>query len=188
MDYLPINKLRLSFVLAMTVLVVFLQTTVNASRYWLGAQVDLLPSLVVFTSGTGDFMAFLACVIVGGLCYDSFSSNPIGTTVLPLLTTGLLVRASREYVVLRDRLVQALAGSAASVLVSLLSLLIIQVLGTQPLVGWVSVWPCLVMAAASTVVTPFWFWLFPRLEKTFGYGKMPETSFRPDREIKRGRG
>jgi rod shape-determining protein MreD len=182
------NWLRFSFVMATTLVVVFLQTTVNGPRFWLGAQLDLVPSLVVFASGTGDFVSFMACAMAGGLCLDCFSANPLGTTMLPLLAAGCIVHRVRELVVLQDQLVQGLAGFSASLLVSVLSITLVVALGRQPLVGWISVWQCLVVAAASAAATPVWFWLFPRLEKTFGYVKMPETSFRPDREIKRGRG
>jgi rod shape-determining protein MreD len=188
MDHSPVSRLTFGFILAAAVLTVFLQTSTEIPRCWLYAQVDLLPSLVVFASATGDFTAFIACVFIGGLSQDSFSSNPLGTSILPLLSMGAAVHRSRALIVLQDPWVQAVAGFVGSLLASILSILVIRTLGLHPIVGWISFWPMAVMAVGSAAATPFWFWLFPCLEKTFGYDKMPETSFRPDREIKRGRG
>jgi len=187
MDNSPINWLRLTFLLVATLLAVFLQTNVQSLRFWLGAQFDLLPSLVVFASASGDWVAFLVCSIVGGLGYDAFSANPLGAAIIPLMIMGWVAHRSRELIVLQDRLVQALVGVAASVMVAVATIVLILTIGRQPTVGWITLWQCLVMAAGSAIATPCWFWLFPRLEKAFGYEVMSETSFRPDREIKRGR-
>jgi len=54
----------------------------------------------------------------------------------------------------------------------------------------VALWPpfvWVVMAAAGTAATPLFFRLFDRIYGSLNYPQFSETSFRPDREIKRGR-
>src|SRR5213083_3073008 len=60
-------------------------------------------------------------------------------------------------------------------------------LGAEPLLGWGSLWQWLVMALGGAVATPLCFRVFDRFQRAFTYQKRPETSFRPDREIKRDR-
>jgi len=44
------------------------------------------------------------------------------------------------------------------------------------------------MALGGAAATPLCFRVVDRLQRAFTYQKQPETSFRPDREIKRDRG
>jgi hypothetical protein len=60
-------------------------------------------------------------------------------------------------------------------------------LDVKPLLGWFSIWQWLVMAVGGALATPVWFWIFDRLLFALSYRPVNETSFRPDREIKRGR-
>jgi hypothetical protein len=60
-------------------------------------------------------------------------------------------------------------------------------LDVKPLVGWFSIWQWVVMAVGGALATPVWFWVFDRLLLALTYRPVNETSFRPDREIKRGR-
>jgi len=56
------------------------------------------------------------------------------------------------------------------------------------LLGWCSLWQWLVMVLGGAAFTPVCFYLFDRFNRAFSYQAQPETSFRPDREIKRDRG
>ena len=69
----------------------------------------------------------------------------------------------------------------------MIAVLLLMVLGGTPLVSWGSVWQWLVMAAVGSVLTPLYFLVFDQLRWMFGYRPVQETSFRPDREIARGR-
>ena len=60
--------------------------------------------------------------------------------------------------------------------------------GAEPLLSWRSLWQWLVMAVGGAASTPVLFYLFDRFIRAFSYRPPPETSFRPDREIKRDRG
>ena len=66
-------------------------------------------------------------------------------------------------------------------------MLVLLTLGQQPLLGWGSLWHWLVMTAGGAVATPVIFVLFDWGHHALGYPTRTETSFRPDREIRRGK-
>jgi hypothetical protein len=55
------------------------------------------------------------------------------------------------------------------------------------LLGWGSIWQWLVMIAGGAAATPVIFALFDWCQHALGYQPQTETSFRPDREIRRGK-
>jgi len=59
--------------------------------------------------------------------------------------------------------------------------------GHQPLVGWGSLWQWFVMSLGGAIATPILFLVFAWGERALGYRRVTETSFRHDREIRRGR-
>lgn len=174
-------------ILLAAVLAVFCQSAFTGLRGLLGAQIDLLPSLMVYTAlSAGPFMMIILAVS-GGLLFDSLSANPLGTSVLPLLTIGFLIQLRRD-LILRDQLyAQSVLGVLASALAPLMAMLILLSAGKEPLLGWGSLWQWFVLSAAGAVVTPMLFLLLPWLNHSLGYQRVIETSFRADREIRRGR-
>ena len=57
----------------------------------------------------------------------------------------------------------------------------------SPLLGWGSLWQWIVMSVGGGIATPVFFFLFDRLNHALGYQPIVESSFRADREIRRGR-
>jgi hypothetical protein len=82
---------------------------------------------------------------------------------------------------------QLLLGFAASALVPLLTVLLLLNGGQQPVIGWNSLWQWLVMALGGAAATPAFIALFAWTQRRLRYARVTQTSFRPDREIKRGR-
>ena len=70
---------------------------------------------------------------------------------------------------------------------ALISIFILELLGLQPLVTGAFLWQWLLMTAGGGLFTPLWFILFSKVDRAFFYQPAVETSFRPDREIERGR-
>jgi cell shape-determining protein MreD len=174
-------------VLAVAFLAVFLQATFNGLRNLLGAQIDLLPSLVVYTALSSGLTTLGLVAVCAGLWFDSLSANPLGISVLPLFFIGFLIQRYRG-LILRDQLyAQWVLGLGASAAAPVLTLLLLLNTETRPLIGWFSLWQWLVMAATGAAVTPLWFQFFDRLTQALSYRPLGESSFRPDREIKRGR-
>ena len=168
-------------------LAVFLQATSNELRHWIGVQIDLLPSLVVYASLSRGIAAMSCVAVCGGLWLDSLSANPLGISVLPLFLVGLLILRSRDLILRQEPFAQFVLGASASAAVPLLTLLLLVNTNVQPLIGWFSLWQWLVLSAVGGVATPVWFGFFDRLGQALNYRPVGETSFRADREIKRGK-
>jgi len=181
------TKLNSILVLLAAFLAVFLETAFSGLRHLLGAQIDLLPALVVYASlCTGlTTMAFVA--VLGGLLFDSLSANPLGVTVLPLFVVGFLIYLQRGLILRDQTFAQLVLGLGASAAVPVLTVLLLLTKGQTPLLGWGSLWQWIVMALGGAVMTPALFKLFGFLERALSYHHATEASFRPDREIRRGR-
>jgi cell shape-determining protein MreD len=176
------------FVLAAAFLAVFLEASGGLFRNLLGTQIDVLPALMVYAALTLGFTTLVLLAVCGGLWFDSLSLNPLGASVLPLLLIGLLIYRSRELLLRQNMLAQVVLGAAAGAAQPLGTLFILLNKGQTPLLGWFSLWQWLVMAAGGAAATPVCFKLFDRLRLALEYQPASQSSFRPDREIKRGRG
>ena len=181
------NILHDILILATAFVLVFLQATFTPIRSVFGAQLDLLPSLMVYTSLTGGVTSFTLLAVFGGLWLDSLSANPLGASVLPLFLIGFIIQKYRGLILREQLFAQFMLGLGASAAAPLASLAIVANLDVHPLVGWFFIWQWIVMSIGGALVTPVWFWIFDRLLLALSYRPLTETSFRPDREIKRGR-
>ena len=174
-------------ILASAFLAVFAEALFSAPRHWLGAQIDLLPALMVFATLNAGITTVALLAILGGLWFDALSANPIGVSILPLMLVGFPIYLRRDLILRGLPFAQLVLGAAASALVPALTILLLLNGGKQPLIGWGSLWQWLVMTAGGAAATPLIFALFAWFDRTLGYQPRTETSFRPDREIQRGR-
>jgi rod shape-determining protein MreD len=167
-------------------LVVFLEAALGV-RHWLGAQVDLLPALMVYAALTSGLGAVSLLAVVGGLWFDSLSANPLGISVLPLFTAGFLVHFKRELILRRQVFAQFILGLTASALVPLGNLLLLFSAGQSPLFGWGTLWQWVVMTLGGGLLTPVCFRFFGAVHHALFYRPLTPMPFRHDREIQRGR-
>jgi hypothetical protein len=181
------NLFQTFLILAFAFLAVFAETVFSAPRNLLGAQIDLLPALVVFTALNSDLVTLALLAILGGLGFDSLSANPLGVTILPLMLVGFPMYLRRDLILRNLPFAQFVLGAAASALVPALVVILLLNGGKQPLIGWGSLWQWIVMTAGGAAATPVIFAFFAWCDRTLGYQPRSETSFRPDREIQRGR-
>jgi rod shape-determining protein MreD len=181
------NWLHTTLMLLTAFLLVFLEGTFDGLRRMVGVQVDLLPSLMVYASLTCGQVPLALLAFTGGLLYDSLSANPLGISVLPLFLIAFVIQRYRG-LLLRDQLfAQLVLGLAASAAAPCLALLLLLNTNQLPVIGWASLWHWLVVSLVGGAVTPLWFEFFDRALRSLSYRSWGETSFRPDREIKRGR-
>jgi rod shape-determining protein MreD len=181
------NVLNSILILAFAFLTVFGQAVLPGLRHLLGAQVNLLPVLMVYAALNANLVIVAALAVFGGLWLDSLSANPLGITILPLFAVGFLIYLQRELILREGRFAQTVLGTVASAVVPVLTVLLLLTGGEQPLLGWGSLWQWLAMTAGGAAATPVVFALFEWCHHTLGYQPRTETSFRPDREILRGR-
>lgn len=174
-------------ILLAALLAVFLQGTFNGVRGLLGAQVDLLPALMVYTALSSGPTMMITLAVFGGLAFDTLSVNPLGVSVLPLLLIGFLLQFRRDLLLREQVYAQFVLGLIASGLAPVLTVLTLLTLEQSPLLGWGSLWQWLVMTVGGGIATPVLFYLFDCLNHALGYQPIIESSFRADREIRRGR-
>jgi len=104
-----------------------------------------------------------------------------------MLLLGVAIWAKRD-LILRDQVfAQAVIGTAASAGFAIISILILLHLGSRPILGWGTLWQILVTAVGGGVLAPLTFKSFGWAHRHLTHGHAPETSFRADREIRRGR-
>lgn len=174
-------------ILVAAFLAVFGEAAFQLPRHLFGAQVDLLPALMVYAALNTEIATVALLAILGGLCLDSLSANPLGVSILPLFAVGFPVCVKRDLILRELPFAQFVLGAIASAAVPALTVLILLSGGREPLLGWGSLWQWLVMTAGGAVATPFTFALFDWCNHALGYQPRIETSFRPDREILRGK-
>jgi len=182
-----VNRLHTVFVLAAAFLAVFWEAAFSGLRHLIGAQIDLLPALMVYASLCVGITTVTLLAVLGGLWFDSLSANPLGVSVLPLFIVGLVIHVKRELMVRDQTFAQAVLGFAASAAVPLLTLLVLLTTRHTPLLGWGTLWQVVVMSVGGAIATPICFELFGWLDRTLVHPRAGQTSFRSDREIRRGR-
>ena len=160
---------------------------VHGLRDLLGAQIDLLPALMVYAALSAGLPTVTLLAVLGGLLFDSLSANPLGITVLPLFVVGFLIYMQRDLILRDQSFAQLVLGLSASAFVPAVTLLLLLTGGHAPVLGWGSLWQWFVMTVGGAVATPVLFLLFGWFDRTFSYRSATEMSFRPDREIRRSR-
>jgi hypothetical protein len=181
------NFFKPVLILGFAFLAVFGEAVLSAPRHLLGAQIDLLPALMVYAALNADIVTLSLLAVLGGIWFDSLSANPLGVTILPLMAVGFPIYFRRDLILRELPFAQFVLGAAASALVPALTVLLLLNAGWRPLIGWGSLWQWLVMTAGGAAATPIIFALFEWCSHALGYKLRTENSFRPDREIRRGR-
>ena len=183
-----VNYLGTGAILLLAYLGVFLESWLTSIRNWLGTQVDLLPVLMVYCGLSSGLVSLTLTAVLAGLWFDALSANPLGISVLPLFLIGFLIHTFRELVLRDQPYARAILGVAACAAAPLCTVTLLWAGGFRPLIGWGSLWQWLVMSLAGGILTPICFWLLDWVHSAFAYSRPTEAPFRPDREIKRGRG
>jgi cell shape-determining protein MreD len=181
------NWLDTFLILAGAFLAVFGAAAFQGVRHLVGVQIDLLPALMVYASLRAGLTVVASLAVLGGLWFDSLSAQPFGISVLPLAVVGLVLYANRSLVLRDQTYAQFVLGAAASLLSPVLTLLLLLTLGRRPLVGWGTLWQLLVLALGGAAATPIIFLVLGWLHRALGYRPVVESTFRSDRQIRRGR-
>jgi len=175
------------FLLAAIFLAVCWEAAFGGARRVVGCQIDLLPGLMVYAGLRTDLTSVCLASFLGALWFDSLSANPLGISVLPLFGVGLTVYVTRELILRDEAFAQFVLGLVASAVTPLLTLVLLLTTGHSPLLGWGTLWQLVVMSAGGAMATSAFFVLFDWLERSLTHSRVTETSFRADREIRRGK-
>ncbi len=177
-----------SFLILFTAfLIVFFESAFNGLRVIAGAQVDLLPSLMVYTAFSSGISTITLLAIGGGLWHDSLSANPLGISILPLFVIGIALHSNRGLILKDDAFARFMLGMGASAAAPFFALVLLLNTEQKPMIGWFTLWQWIVMSILGAAATPWWFRFFYWMNLALSYKPLGGSSFRPDREIKRGR-
>jgi len=181
------NLLNSILIILASLIGVYMECTFNGFRHLFGAQLDVLPPLMVYAALRTNpaIMAILA--VTGGLCFDSLSANLLGVSTLPLYLVSLAVYSRRGLILQEQFYARFVLGAAASAIVPVLSLLLLLSTRQSPIIGWGSLWQWVVMGVGGGLMTVACFWIFDWLNGALNYHPVAQSSFRQDREIARGR-
>jgi hypothetical protein len=168
-------------------LAVFWEAAFPGVRRILGVQIDLLPALIVYAGLRASLITVSLVAFFGGLCFDSLSANPLGISVLPLFVNGLGIYALRDLILREQPFAQWTLGLIASASVPVLTLASLLTIGHSPVLGWATLWQFSVMTIGGAVATPICFVIIDWLNRALAHAPITQTSFRADREIRRGR-
>src|SRR5258708_6748337 len=138
--------------LAAFVAVVF-ETSFGGIRHLLGAQIDLLPALIVYASLRTNLVTVTLLSVLGGLWFDTFSDNPLGITILPLFLAGFLIHPRRDLILREQYYAQFVLGLSASALVPLVVVLLLLSARQSPILGWGTICQCPVFTLAVGFLT-----------------------------------
>lgn len=181
------NRLSTSIILFVAYLAVYFQTSFNGLRGLVGAQFFLLPVLVVYAGLKMDFATVILLALVGGLAQDALSANPLGLSILPLAIAGWLVIEFRARILREESYTQTLVAFLACLGVQGMVFIELILMGSVFDVTIAIVWKWIASSLMAGALTPLFFALFGKLDDFLNYKPLPETTFRKDREIKRGR-
>jgi rod shape-determining protein MreD len=166
---------------------IFAQARLTLVRDALHTQPDFLAGLIVYAGLAFRLEITLGCAAVLGLLFDSVSANPLGITILSLSFIGIVAARFREFLLSEQFTTHWVLGLAASGVSPVFSLILCSFAGSEPLVGWSSAWHWAIMTAFGGLLTPAWFALFNKLDSVLRYQEVPESVFRTDRQIARGK-
>ena len=148
-----VKTFHTTMILMTAFLAVFCEASFPGFRRVVGAQVDLLPALMVYAALNTGLSVVILLAFVGGLLFDSLSANSLGISVMPLFAVGFVILARRE-LILRDQLfAQFVLGAIASAIAPALTVLLLLSTGQSPLLGWGSIWQWTVTTLGGT---PAW--------------------------------
>ena len=99
------STLNSILILLVAFLAVFCESAFGGIRNLIGAQIDLLPALVVYAALSAGMPTITLVSVLGGLFFDSLSANPLGVSILPLFLAGFAIYTQRE-LILRDPIVR----------------------------------------------------------------------------------
>jgi rod shape-determining protein MreD len=183
----PTNGVTLLVFLITGYAAIFAQAKFTFFRDFFGAQPDLLPGLVVYAAMAFKLETVMLCTIIFGSLFDALSANALGTSILTLSAIGLAASRYRELLLSEHFTTHWVLGLVASGLAPILSYMVLKFSGMNPLVAAGTLWQWAIMTAGGGLVTPLWFKVFNRLDDALRYKEIPESTFRADRQIARGR-
>ncbi|MBX3731078.1 MAG: hypothetical protein KF791_00640 [Verrucomicrobiae bacterium] len=170
-----------------TWLAVFAQTQFRPLAGLLDTPVAVLPALMVYAALTHSLGTVIVLGLLAGVSLDALSPGPIGVSVLPLVCVGFGLHLRRHLILREQVYAQWWLGFGAGIAVPLATLVLLSIGSTRFIAGPFFMMQLLILGLLNGGVCPAVFRTFDAIQNAFDYQPVAQPSFRPDREIKRGR-
>ncbi len=181
------NRLPVVILFLVLWIAVFAQTQFPMFHRWFATPLSLLPCLLVYAALTHGLVLTTVYSTVAALWLDSLSSSRFGVSVLPMFFYAFVVQ-TRSHLLLRDqRFAQCWLGAAGGGLIPLGTAGILALGQREPSITHGTAGQLLILALFNALVCPLVFGLFDQLNHAFNYQPLESQSYRPDRQIVRGR-
>lgn len=165
---------------------IFAQTQFPSIFAWTGAPVSILPALTIYVALSHSIGIVTAFCVFASISLDSLSANRLGVSLLPLFACAFATHA-RQHLILRDQTYARLwLGLGAGVAVPFLTRVLLSY-GPRTALGDLIGFDLVLSAAINALACPLCFAAFDRVRDVFDYKPIAESSFRPDRQMKRSR-
>src|SRR3954468_15581000 len=112
-------------ILAAAFLAVFCEAAFSLPHRLLGAQIDLLPVLMIYAALNTEIVTVSLLAFLGGLWFDSLSANPFGITIVPLFAIGFPIWLFRDLLLRELPFAQVVLGAIASAFVPTATVLLL---------------------------------------------------------------
>lgn len=182
MSWIPLISLFVAAWLA-----TYAQTQFPVVRLALGIPFSILPALAAYAAMNHSILITTIFTVLTALGMDSLSANRFGVSVLPLFLFGFIAHIRRHVLLQDQRYTQFWLGFTGGILVPLGTLALLFLGQREPISGPATLLQLVLLGLLNGLVCPALFWFFDRIHQAFDYQPLPVPSFRPDREIKRGR-
>ena len=153
---------------------------------WRG-QIDLLPVFAAYAALHGRVGVMAGVAAIGGCWFDVLSANPLGTSLLSLFLTAYLLHGMHEVLLKGQMAAQFFVCVLAGALNPTIAGLILWVLGTQPILGWGTLWQVLINAVCCGLAGPVLFLILNQLDQSLSYAPTAKPWNRPVVEVKRSK-
>lgn len=187
MGFVPVNGFTLGLVLVAAFVTVLVQSAFDLTRWLCGAQLNLLPALMVYTALTCELPVLVLVALVGGSLFDAVSANPLGTMTVALFLPAWVIYLQRGLILRELPFARLMLGLAATGVTPVIAVLILLSAREEPVLGWYSLGQWVILTALGGLLTPLLMTALDATRNALSYQRVAANSFRADREIRRGR-
>lgn len=167
--------------------VTYLQSHWSVMEGMWRAQINLLPVFAAFAALHGGLGPIIGVALIGGCWLDVLSANPLGTSLISLFLTALILHRAHEVLLKGQLAAQFFVSLAAGALGPVISYFLLWAMSMQPLTGWGTLWQIVVNSIICGVAGPFIFLILNQMDSWVSYEPVAQPWNRSVVEVKRGK-
>jgi len=171
----------------MAMVMTYLQSRWSVMEGMWRAQVDVLPVFAAYAALHGGLGAIIGVAMIGGAWLDVLSANPLGTSLLSLFLTALIIHRVHEVLLKGQLAAQFFVSLTAGGLGPVITYVVLWGMSMQPLAGWGTLWQIVVNAIICGVAGPFIFLILNQMDSWVSYEPVAQPWNRSVVEVKRSK-